>query len=384
MEERMDLLSIGLAVWRHKLAIIPIIMLTVLAVFYVLVIKPPVYETSSSLLFLNPTGPPTRVSTDNPYSNLGEVWTADAVVSAVAGDFPQVQITLSTNPNNPPIIEISGTGSTAQAAVNITNQATGQAISELYQMQKAQGVNDLYMIKAIELGHPGYSQPTLSGKLRSLIAIFALAAIFLFVAVSISQKMEKNRKGGWISPGRSTGMPPQQVAWPDGRGSPASPAVVAAVPVGVSFVPPDGSDQGTTPSSENPHLRRSSPPSDGAEMRGPAEQARLVAKNSVNVSLLPDGDSTVRPPDTALTSSGPAAGQSVEYSSNATSSQQSSDRRCSRPYADRRWKWPYADRRWKWPYADRRWSWPYKATTVKIVIVAAFIGSVIALLVRII
>jgi hypothetical protein len=221
----MGLRSIIRAVWRYKLAIIPVIVLTVLGALYILKIKPPVYEASSSLLFLNPQGLATKISTDNPYSNLGDVWTADAVVSAVAGDSPQAQVTLSTNPNNPPIIDISGTGPTPQAAIRVTDLAIGQAMSELYQIQKRQGVNDLYMIRAIELVQPYHAEQTFSGKLRSLIAVLALGTILLFVTVSVAQAMEKSRKGGRINPSRPAGARPWAAIGPNGDGAWASPAV---------------------------------------------------------------------------------------------------------------------------------------------------------------
>ena len=58
--ELMDLLSIPRAIWRQKLATIPVILLTVLGVFYVVAVKPPVYQATASFLLVNPSAPPTQ------------------------------------------------------------------------------------------------------------------------------------------------------------------------------------------------------------------------------------------------------------------------------------------------------------------------------------
>ena len=45
----MDLISIFRAVWRHKLATIPVILFTCLGAFYVVAVKAPVYQASDKL-----------------------------------------------------------------------------------------------------------------------------------------------------------------------------------------------------------------------------------------------------------------------------------------------------------------------------------------------
>jgi capsular polysaccharide biosynthesis protein len=336
----MGLLSIIRAVWRHKLAIIPVIVLTVLGAFYILEIKPPVYEASSSLLFLNPQGPATKISTDNPYSNLGDVWTADAVVSAVAGDSPQAQVTLSTNPNNPPIIDISGTGPTPQAAIRVTDLATSQAMRELYQIQKRQGVNDLYMIRAVELVQPSHAEQTFSGKLRSLIAVLALGAILLFVTVSVAQAIEKGRRGGGINPSRSARARPWEATGPNGDGEWAGPAVGNRQPKHLSSLPSDANI---------------------TVMLGPAELAQAI-RSAVSVSGLPHQAapelSEQAAPDPPLGTGSVATAQPSTFA----------DPGLPQPANPQP--------------GGRRIDWLYWAEVLGIMIVAAIVGSALVILLR--
>lgn len=208
----MDLLTIIRAIWRHRLAVTPVILLTALAALYVLVVKPPVYEASSSLLLVNPPDAPTaaqivadpklaKINTNNPYYNLGDVWTADALISVVASDSAQAQVALSNAVDVPPIIQITGSASSPQAAIKVVDMVTSVAVADLHQMQTRQGVNDLYTIKTVELVQPRQAKLSVGGKLRSLIAVLGLGAILLFVTISAAQAMEKRRMDGSISPG---------------------------------------------------------------------------------------------------------------------------------------------------------------------------------------
>jgi hypothetical protein len=216
----MDLLSIVGTIWRHKLATIPVILLTALGVFYVLAIKPPVYKASSSVLLVYPPDPPTaaqiaadpklaKINTNNPYTGLGSLSAVgDVVISVVTADSAQLaqagandgyQVTLSTDLAGPPIIEIIGDGSSMQAAIRAANLVTGATKSDLYNLQKGQRVNKEYMIKAIELDTPNKAQLQASGKLRTLVAVLALGVILLFVVVSVTEAMEKRRMDSSIN-----------------------------------------------------------------------------------------------------------------------------------------------------------------------------------------
>ena len=236
----MDLLSIIRAIWRRKAAAIPVVLLTLVGAFYVLEVKPPVYQASSSLLVLAAPGPPTasqiaadprlkKINPNNPYVSYGNLTVvADSVVELVtnnanqaalisAGANPGYELTLSTAVGNPPIIQITGIGSTAQQAIVTASVVTRAAQTQLYKLQKEEGVNKLYMIKSVELARPSTAQLSSSGKLRSLIAVLAVGAILLFVVISTTDALAR-RRNGQSPPADRPGSGPEDLR---GRPSPA-------------------------------------------------------------------------------------------------------------------------------------------------------------------
>jgi Chain length determinant protein len=212
----MDLISIVRALWRHRLITIPIVMLTAIGAVYIVAVKPPIYEANSELLLLSPPAPPTpaqiavdpklrKIPYNNPYVNFGDLpIVADAVQSVVTsaaaqealakqGVNPDYQVTLSSDTSTPPILEITGIGKTQEEAILGAKLVTQAANSDLYQLQKAQGVNDYYLIRGTVLVQPDTAQLSVSGKLRSLVAVLALGAILLFVGVSTMDVVGKRR-----------------------------------------------------------------------------------------------------------------------------------------------------------------------------------------------
>jgi capsular polysaccharide biosynthesis protein len=214
----MDLISVIQSLWRHKLVSIPVIVFTAIAALYVVKIKPPTYESSASILLANPQGQATqsqiaadpRLKKANPYNafvTYGDLTiVADTVIQLVtapsaqqaltqSGVDPRYQIAASTAFGNPPILNITGVGSTPQAAVRSASLLVDAAKTNLYQLQRKQGIDGFYMITAVEIVTPSQAQRSSSGKLRSLIAVLAVGAILLFVAVSVTDALEKRRKG---------------------------------------------------------------------------------------------------------------------------------------------------------------------------------------------
>jgi capsular polysaccharide biosynthesis protein len=213
----MDLLSIIGAVWRCKVATIPIILLTLLGAVYIVKVKPPVYEAQSTLLMLAAPGPPSasqiaadpklrKQNSNNPYNGYGSLSViADSVIETVTsaasqpalirqGADPQYQLALSTDLSNPPIIDITGIGSSPQAAIRTANVVTRAAAADVYKLQQAQGTSPQFMIKPVQLVKPATASLSSSSKLRSLIAVLGLGAILLFVAISVTDALAKRRR----------------------------------------------------------------------------------------------------------------------------------------------------------------------------------------------
>ena len=222
----MDLISIVRAIWRHKLATIPVILFTCLGIFYVVEIKAPVYQASASFVLVYPPSPPTtaqiaadpklaKINTANPllgYSDPSAVTQivislvgtpASAQALAKAGAGTQYQVAPSAGSSE--IIDITGVGSSAQSAVLSAVLVTKATEHALYQVQANQGVNPTYMIKSYQLAIPNQAAQKLSSKLRELIGFLGLGVLLLFIVVSIAEAMGKRRSeppGNHRIPGR--------------------------------------------------------------------------------------------------------------------------------------------------------------------------------------
>ena len=53
----MDLISIARTIFRHKLAMIPAVIITALGIFYVIAIKPPEYQAMATIVLISPPAP---------------------------------------------------------------------------------------------------------------------------------------------------------------------------------------------------------------------------------------------------------------------------------------------------------------------------------------
>lgn len=222
----MDLFIILGTIWRHKIVTIPVIVLTLLGLFYVLEVKPPTYQSTGSILLVNPPGPPTaqqiaanpslgKISTANPYVSYGNLnFVADVVINIVdspsvqqslvqAGADPRYAVALAVELGNPPIIQVTGVASNGSEAIRTAQLVVGAVEQHLIQIQQNQKVNSRYMITGQEFAKPEIATKSVSGKLRTMITFLALGLIVLLVAVSIMEAFAKRRRGRGRSSRRS-------------------------------------------------------------------------------------------------------------------------------------------------------------------------------------
>jgi capsular polysaccharide biosynthesis protein len=230
-----DLLSIVEVLWRHRRLTIPVLVVTALAAFYVAEIKPPVYESTSTILLTNPPAQATKsqiaedpslmkVNPYNTFTSYGDLQViANALIDLVdspasqpallsAGVNPSYQLELSTDYGDPPIIDITGDGASAQTAITSAQVLTRVVASDLTSLQQREGVNQFYMIKADTILRPSTATKSSSGKLRSLIAVLGVGIILLFIVVSAADMTGKSRRTARRS--GATGADRQRVARP--------------------------------------------------------------------------------------------------------------------------------------------------------------------------
>lgn len=213
----MDLVAIVQTLWRYKRLAGVIVIIILGASFYVTSIKPPVYQTTSSILLTSPQGQASKsqiarnpsLGTASPYNPYVSYGTLDVIGNAVmeiatspasqqalqtAGVSPGYKLALSTDYGNPPIIDITGVGPTPEAAAKSANVLNSTLKKDLFSLQQTRGINPFYMIQAVDLVKPTQSQKSSSGNLRSLVAVLAGGIILLFIAISTADAIGNRRK----------------------------------------------------------------------------------------------------------------------------------------------------------------------------------------------
>ena len=205
----MNLLLAARKIWQHKLVTLPIIALTLAGAFYVVAVKSPVYEATSSFILVNPPEPPSLdeidrdpslldVNSDNPYTRYSDQSVvAQVLASRLSSDAAREQLeTRGADPGytvapsvefgfTAPVVNVTGTGPSPAAAVRTAELLNAAARKELLRMQEIQNVDPKYRIDTQQVVVPQEAQLKASGKLRMLVVVFALGAILLFIAITL-------------------------------------------------------------------------------------------------------------------------------------------------------------------------------------------------------
>jgi hypothetical protein len=209
----MDLLSIVRKIWRYKLATLPVLLLTLCGAIYVVAVKEPVYEASSSLILINPPAPPTaediardpalgRINSDNPYTRFSDQSVIVEVLTsslgsqsaqralAKAGADPRYTVAPTSEFGySSPIVQITAQGWSPEVAVRSARLVSDAVTRQLGRMQQSEGVDPKFRIKAHQLDTPDSAQIRASGQLRMLVGVLALGAVLLFVVVSAADAL---------------------------------------------------------------------------------------------------------------------------------------------------------------------------------------------------
>ena len=178
----MDLLAIARKIWLYRVATLPVLILTFLGAFYVVVIKSPEYEASSSYVLIQPPPPPTqediaidpslgRINADNPFtrftdqsavvgvlaSRLGNESSRDALAEKGA-DRRYTVAPSSEFSTSSLLVEITGVGSSPEEAVGTAELVGAALVRELDDLQATQNVAQDYRIQAQSVTAPDAAQ----------------------------------------------------------------------------------------------------------------------------------------------------------------------------------------------------------------------------------
>ena len=207
----MDLLQILRKIWRYRIVTLPVLALTLLGAIYVVAGKESEYSAFSSYVLINPPAPPTaeeiaadpslgRINSDNPFTRftdqsvvmdlLASTLNNESARRALAQQGADNRYTVASSSEfgfSSQLLDVTGVGSTPGQAVR-TAELVGAALnSELERLQESRGVAARYRIETQRVVAPDHAEQQVSGKLRTLVGVFALGAILLFVVVSAAE-----------------------------------------------------------------------------------------------------------------------------------------------------------------------------------------------------
>jgi capsular polysaccharide biosynthesis protein len=218
-----DLLSIFLALWRHKITTLLVIVMTGAGASYVLLARPSTYESSATLLVVAPPRPPTTeernlnpslaaVNADNPYARAYDPGLIIDIVathlnsasarerlSRQGADRDYAVAPKALYGFSSPVAEIRATANTSGHA-----RRTAQLVVEAFQdrlvsIQSNEGVDRRFFIETRIVDPPSPGVLKASGKVRALAALFALALLVLFTLISTFDSIARARAGRRVS-----------------------------------------------------------------------------------------------------------------------------------------------------------------------------------------
>jgi hypothetical protein len=112
-----------------------------------------------------------------------------------AGADPRYTVAAATRfGTTSPIVQITGTGATPQAAIGTAKVVGHAVVGELNRMQEEQKVDPGYRITTLQIEFPDGPHLQASGQLRMLVAVLVLGTIVLFIVVSITDAFESLRR----------------------------------------------------------------------------------------------------------------------------------------------------------------------------------------------
>lgn len=210
----MNPVSVLKMLWHHKISMVSVLVLTLLAGSYVYFLAPRSYSASTVYVLVAPKVPTASqlskdpalaaLNSDNPYlrssdsSLIAQVMvtklsSSDTVDSMVAAGLkPDYTVTLPATSGTGQLIRLEASGSSPASAISTAETLGDRLKSELRSVQKVNNADDLYLFTALQIDAPNKAVEQFSSRLRALIVVVIGGVILLFGAVSIARAVE-----GW-------------------------------------------------------------------------------------------------------------------------------------------------------------------------------------------
>lgn len=211
----MDPLIVLKTLWHHKVFVLPVVLLAILAGAYVYAFGPRSYESNMSYAIVSPKLPTVadiaknpkleELNKDNPYlrssdpalisdvliMRLNSVSTADQLAKI---GLDQEHSASRGGGGNGFVIEIRGTGKTSEQSIDVTKTLGSILESDLKSVQAVSGADQTYFFTAIIISTPERATEMFSDRLRSVIVVELAGVIVIFGAVSLARALEARRR----------------------------------------------------------------------------------------------------------------------------------------------------------------------------------------------
>ncbi|MDY0912051.1 chain-length determining protein [Rathayibacter festucae] len=213
----MDPVSVLRTLWRHRLLAGAVLVLTVAAMAYVLVLSPRTYASTATYALVNPKLPTAveletdpalaALNSDNPYLRSSDnslaaqvlvtVLNGDETAEALAaqGLSTQFAVERSAWSGQGLLLSVTADAPTADGSLATTTALGDRLVDTLRSMQTVNGADDRYLFTALEVQTPGKAVEQISDRLRAVIMVAVGGLVLLFGAISIARAIEGRRAG---------------------------------------------------------------------------------------------------------------------------------------------------------------------------------------------
>jgi hypothetical protein len=234
----MDLMSMIRLMLRHWRVTGPAVVATVLLVVTALMMAAPTYSASASVALFSPPDVPEVEETpavappvgQNPFSRYGDLSVvADIVARKMDSEAVRAELkaqgvagyeVVANRIQRGPLIEVTGTGPSAAAAISAAEEVVAAFDAVLLEMQQAEGADPNYVISSGPVESPETAVAQVGSTLRTVIAVVAVGGLGTLGVAVAAEAFTRRRTA---AKGRAEVPEPDVAAGPaDGRPSPLS------------------------------------------------------------------------------------------------------------------------------------------------------------------
>ena len=207
----MDVLSLVRLVGRHWRVTVPAALLAVVVAFAAVKLSPPTYQATGSIVLLSPpeaprtdtaAGPPPAVG-QNPFARYGDLSVvADILVRVIGGDAKRAEYAsqgvaeyevVANRFQRGPVIDVTGKGSTAEAAVGSAETVMDDVNATLQELQEAEQADPDYLITGAPLAPPSTAAAMYGSTVRTGIAVLAVGGLGTLMLAVFAEARTRRR-----------------------------------------------------------------------------------------------------------------------------------------------------------------------------------------------